>query len=154
MKKLLVILTILVMSVLLLASCDLGGTPDNGGNDDANVNVCPHNNLIEHPETNSTCAKHGKTSGVQCMDCFEFNVRFVEKPSTHGCNSKAAFFPPSQLITRLCGRQFRQIVMRIVRNRDFRFRKRTVFVGSQRQDIRFCRKNGKNRTRQFPLRTG
>jgi hypothetical protein len=80
MKKLLVILTILVMSVLLLASCDLGGKPDNGGNDNANVNVCPHNNLVEHPETNSTCAKHGKTSGIQCMDCGEFTVAQAEKP--------------------------------------------------------------------------
>lgn len=79
MKKLLVTLTILVMSILVLASCE-GLTPDNnGGANNDPVNECPHNNLIELPETNSTCIKAGLTSGLQCMDCGAITLAQAEK---------------------------------------------------------------------------
>ena len=80
MKKLLVTLSILVMSVLLLASCETGNANTGNDNNDANANVCAHTNLYEHPETNSTCTKQGKTSGIQCLDCGVFTVAQADKP--------------------------------------------------------------------------
>ena len=71
-------MTILVMSILLLASCEDAGTA-NGGNN-ANQNECPHSHQEVVAETKSTCDKAGYTEGRKCTDCGEYVVAPAEKP--------------------------------------------------------------------------
>ena len=78
MKKLLVTLTVLVMAIFVLASCE-GTNPDNGGANNTPTNDCPHNNLIELLETNSTCSQAGLTSGLRCQDCGSITLAQAEK---------------------------------------------------------------------------
>lgn len=78
MKKLFLTLIVLALSVFVLASCNNGGNGE-GNQNQNNQQACPHSEVIEIPETNSTCSKVGYTAGQVCKACNAYVVTPVAK---------------------------------------------------------------------------